>query len=139
MQSSRANASTCTVLLIEDEAEQLAFWSNALRSCASQYSVLEATTDQEGLELLVQHKIDCVILDLDLSATSGFQLLLDLVPNRHRPEIAVLILTHLWNPTLAQLSIDNGAQAHLIKGRTSADSLDRAIQHAVTAVASARV
>jgi CheY-like chemotaxis protein len=138
MQSPLTNTTTCTVLLIEDEPADLAFWSSALRTCASQYSVLEATSDQEGLELLEQHKVDCVVLDLDLSATSGFQLLLELVPNRHRPEIAVLILTHLWNPTLAQMSLDNGAQAHLIKDRTSADALDNAIQNAVTAVASAR-
>ena len=134
MQSS--SASSCTVLLIEDDPEQLAFWSSALKNCSSYYSVLEAASGQEGLKLLSHQEVDCVVLDLDLSGSSGFQFLLDLVPDRNRPEIAVLIFTRLQNPTLASASLENGAQAYLIKQQTSADALDKAIQKAVTAVAS---
>lgn len=138
MQSSPSgDAFTCTVLLIEDDPGELAFWSNALKECSSHYSVLEATTGEEGIDLLRHHEVDCVILDLDLSTSSGFQFLLDLVPNRYRPEIAVLILTRLQNPTLANMSLENGAQAYLIKQQTSADALDKVIQKAVNVVASA--
>jgi putative two-component system response regulator len=140
MQSSStptSNASTCTVLLIEDDPEQLAFWSNALRNCSAHYSVLEAAGGQEGLELVRRQEVDCVVLDLDLSCSSGFHVLLDLVPNRNRPEIAVLIFTRIQNPTLANMSLENGAQAYLVKQQTSADALDKAIQKAVTSVASA--
>ena len=140
MQSSSAttsSASKCTVLLIEDDPEQLAFWSSALRNCSSHYAVLEAASGQDGLEVLGHQSVDCVILDLDLSAASGFAFLLQLVPNRDRPEIAVIILTRLRNPTLAQASLQNGAQAYLVKQQTSPDALDKAIQNAVTAVASA--
>ena len=76
-------------------------------------------------------------MDLDLSASSGFQVLLDLVPDRRRPEIAVLILSRLSNPTLAKMALENGAQASLIKQNTSADALDEAIKKAVTSVATA--
>ena len=133
-----SSASTWTVLLIEDDSEQLAFWSSALKNCSSHYSVLEAASGQEGLELLRQHEVDCVVLDLDLSSSSGFQFLLDVVPNRNRPEIAVLIFTRLQNPTLERMSLENGAQAYLIKQGSSADALDKAIQKAVTTVVSAR-
>jgi CheY-like chemotaxis protein len=135
MQSS--SASTCTILLIDDDPKQLGFWSSALRNCSAHYSVLEAKSGQEGLELLSHEEVDCVVLDLDLSGSSGFQFLLDLVPNRNRPEIAVLIFTRLQNPTLANMSLENGAQAYLVKQQTSADTLDKAIQKAVTTVASA--
>jgi len=64
--------------------------------------------------------------------------LLDVVPNRNRPEIAVLIFTRLQNPTLERMSLENGAQAYLIKQGSSADALDKAIQKAVTTVVSAR-
>ena len=74
---------------------------------------------------------------LDLSGSSGFQFLLDLVPNRNRPEIAVLIFTRLQRPHLANMSLENGAQAYLVKQQTSADALDKAVKKAVTAVASA--
>lgn len=131
------SASSCTVLLIDDEPKDLQFWSSALRSCSAHYSVLEAASGQEGLELLRHQEVDCVILDLDLPSSSGFQFLLDLVPNRKQPEIAVLIFTRFQNPTLATILLENGAQAYLIKQQTSADALDKAIQKAVAAVASA--
>jgi DNA-binding NarL/FixJ family response regulator len=135
-QRSTSSASKCTVLLIEDDPGELAFWSSALTNCSSHYSVLEAMSGEEGLELLRQHKVDCVVLDLDLSSSSGFQFLLDSVPNRHHPEIAVLIFTRLQNPTLESMALENGAHAYLIKQRSSPDVLDKTIQKAVTAVTS---
>jgi len=134
-ENSPSNASTCTILLIEDDPEELLFWSSALRNCSAHYSVLEAASGQEGLELLRHQEVDCVLLDLDLSTSSGFQFLFDLVPNRNRPEIAVVIFTRLQQPILAKISLENGAQAYLIKQQTSEDELDKAIQKAVTAVA----
>jgi len=140
MQSLSSSGSTCcTVLLIEDDPKQLASWSDALRNCSAHYSVLEATSGQEGLELLKHHEVDCVVLDLDLTVSSGFEFLLEVVPNRNRPEIAVLIFTRLQNATLERLSLENGAQAYLIKQFSSAEVLDKAIQKAVNAVASALV
>ena len=41
---------------------------------------MEVMSGQEGLELLRHQEIDCVVLDLDLSGSSGFQFLLDLSP-----------------------------------------------------------
>ena len=102
---------------------------------SAHYAVLDAASGQEGLELFRHEKVDCIVLDLDLPASSGFQVLLDLVPDRRRPEIAVLILSRLWNPTLANMALENGAQAFLIKQNTSADALDKAIQKAMTTVA----
>lgn len=131
------SASTCTVLLVEDDPEQLALWSTALRTCSSHYAVLEAAGCQEGLDLFRQQKVDCVLLDLDLTDSSGFQSLLDLIPDRRRPEIAILILSRLWNPTLAEMALHNGAQAYLIKQHTSVDALDEAIKNAITSVATA--
>jgi CheY-like chemotaxis protein len=131
------STSRCTVVLIEDNPKELEFWSSALRNCSAHYSVLEASGSQEGLKLLRQQEVDCVVLDLDLSTSSGFQFLLELVPNRTRPEIAVVILTRIHSPAMEYVSLENGAQAYLVKQRTSADTLDKAIQKAVTAVASA--
>ena len=131
------STSTCTVLLIEDDPEQLAFWSTALRTCSSHYAVLEAAGGPEGLDLLRHQEVDCIVLDLDLSETSGFQVLLDLVSDRRRPEIAVLMLSRLWNPTLAKMALEHGAQAFLLKHQTSIDALNEAIKNAITAVATA--
>lgn len=137
MPRSTSIASTCTVLLIDDNFEQLDFWSKALRNYSNKYSVLTALDGEEGLELLRRHQVDCVLLELDLPNTSGFKFLFDIVPDRSRPEIAVIILTHLPHPNLAEMAVHNGAQACLVKQSISADALDQAIQKAMTSVASA--
>ena len=87
--------------------------------------------------MLRHQSVDCVVLDLDLSAASGFAFLLELIPNRQRPQIAVIVLTRIRNPTLAEASLSNGAQAYLVKQQTSPEALDKAIKKVVTAVASA--
>ena len=43
--------------------------------------------------------VDCVLLDLDMPG-SGFHALLELIPDRTRPSIPVIILTHLNHPNL---------------------------------------
>ena len=131
------SASTYTVLLIEDDPKQLASWSTALRTCPSHYAVLEAASGQEGLDLLRNQGVDCIVSDLDLSLTSGFHVLLDVIPDRRRPEIAVVILSRLWNPTLAQMALENGAQAFLVKQHISVGALDEAIKTAIASVATA--
>jgi DNA-binding NarL/FixJ family response regulator len=65
---------------------------------------------------------------------SGFKALVDLIPDRKRPEIAVIIFTRLVNQTLAEIAKHNGAMAYLVKQHTSAEELDTAIQRAVCAV-----
>jgi DNA-binding NarL/FixJ family response regulator len=65
---------------------------------------------------------------------SGFQVLLQLVPYARYPEIAVVMLSRLSFPQLAELAIKNGAQAYLVKSRISGDDLDRAIHKALVTV-----
>ena len=123
-----------TILLIDDNAADLAMWSKALQTCPAHYSVLTATSGEGALDLLRHEQIDCVLLDLDLPQISGFELLFQLVGDRKAPKTPVVVLTRLWNPTLHQLTLENGAQAHLVKNRTSAQDLDKAIEQALAAV-----
>lgn len=80
-------------------------------------------------------KVDCVVLDLDMDDSSGFEVLLHLIPDRKRPEIAVVVLTRLKNPILQETVLHHGAQACLVKQCTSAGDLDGAIQKAIVSVA----
>src|SRR6476620_4723747 len=102
--TSTSHEGNCTVLLIDDDPADLAYWSTGLRNCSSHYTVLESVSGQEGLDLLKYQKVDCVVLDLDLSTSSGFEFLLEIVPNRRRPEIAVVILTRIQSSTLETVS-----------------------------------
>jgi len=127
-----------TILLIDDNPNDLEIWSKALQTRGDHYSVLTAISGEVALGLLKQVQIDCVVLDLDLPQISGFELLFQLVPDRKAPQMPVIVLTRLWNPTLRQLALDHGATAHLLKHGTSVEDLDKAIKQALAAVATTK-
>ena len=77
--------SLCKVLLIDDDSEHLAFWARTLTNRSSNYSVIKASSVQEGLEAFRAQKVDCVVLDLDFPDSSGFQFLIDVVPKPRPP------------------------------------------------------
>src|SRR5215204_2559000 len=55
------------------------------------------------------------------AAMSGFQLLLNLIPLARKPTIAVIMLTRLDLPPVAQLAKNSGAYAYLVKSRATGD------------------
>jgi CheY-like chemotaxis protein len=122
-----------TVLIIDDNEEDLKYWSDSLRQAASHFTVLECSNATDGLELCRSHAVDCVVLDLDMPE-SGFHVLLELIPERQRPKVAVVVLTHLPHPNLFEMAKHNGAQACLLKQSTSPQDLEQTIQQAVNAV-----
>lgn len=126
-----------TVLIIDDNEEDLKHWSDALKRSSSNYTVLESSSARAGLDLCRAQAVDCVVLDLDMPE-SGFNVLLELIPERQRPEVAVLVLTHLPHPNLFEMAKHNGAQACLLKQSTSPQEFKQAIQHAVGAVKALR-
>lgn len=131
----QAPTTRTTVLIIDDSYNDRKYWSDALRSPSFHYSVLEASNDEEGHNILRDQKVDCVVLDFDMPL-SGFFTLVELVPDRERPKIAVIILTCLVHPVLSELTKHNGAQDWLVKQHTSAEDLDHAIQKAIASVKS---
>ena len=127
--------SNSTVLLVEDEESDLKHWSDILRKL--DYSVLEATDPRLGLRTCREHKVDCVVLDLDMPE-SGFAFLIELIENHQRPIVPVIVLTRLMNRNVLEMARNNGAHACLIKHRTSAQELHQAIQNAMASVAAMR-
>lgn len=132
-----APATTTSVLLIDDNEADLRYWSETVRNLSSNYTVLNANDCRSGLDICRTRPVDCVLLDLDMPE-SGFHALLELIPDRKLPQIAVVILTHLVHPVLSEMAKHNGAQGWLVKQYTSAGELDIAIREAVASVKSKR-
>ena len=118
-----------TVLIIDDKYNDRKYWSKALRESSFDYLVLEASDAEDGRKILQAHKVDCVLLDFDMPL-SGFFTLIELVPDRERPKIAVIMLTCLVHPVWPELTKQHGAQAWLVKQYTTAEELHHAIQKA---------
>lgn len=123
-----------TVLYIDDNAADLALWSQRLRDCSPAYLVFTAKDVKSGLNLYQTRSMDCVVVDLDLCDASGFEVLLDLVPDRRCPSIAVIVLTKLTYRSLHEMVVYNGANVCLVKEHTTAQELHTAIQKAIAAI-----
>ena len=134
--SSRQSTVPATVLVIDDNEDDLKQWSDSLRRASSNYNVLEASSASAALDLCGSRPVDCVVLDLDMPE-SGFHVLLQLVPDRRHPRLPIVVLTHLPHPNLFEMAKHNGAQDCLLKQSTSIQDLDRAIQQGIAAVKTA--
>lgn len=131
---STTNAIT-RVLIVDGFKDDQDYWKHRLELfSSSSYLVLQAAQGALGVEFCRAQKVDCVVLELDLPDMSGFEVLVELVPNVHRPQIPVVVLTRLHSQDLLELALKNGAQASLLKSRASGDVLDQAIQRAIAAV-----
>ena len=126
-----------TVLIIDDNEEDLRYWSDSLRRASAQYTVLESSSAAAGLDVCRAQTVDCVVLDLDMPE-SGFHVLLELIPDRRRPQLAVVVLTHLPHPNLFDMAKHNGAQACLLKQSTTAQDFERCIEEALASVRAMR-
>ena len=81
-------SSCTTILLIDDDQRDLTYWSDAVRKLGKNYTVLTAFDRKSALAICKDRTVDCVLLDLDMPE-SGFDLLLELVPDPKHPKIAV--------------------------------------------------
>ena len=126
---------TTSVLLIDGNAADRAYFAEGLKSCSSDYLILEATDGESGLDLYRRfQRIDWVVLELDLPDRSGFEVLVSLVPIASKPNVAVIVLTRLTKRGVWDLARQNGAIACFVKRHMGSEDLDRAIQHAVALV-----
>lgn len=123
-----------SILLIDGDDRSREYYAQRLGRCDSAYRILQARDGRSGLELYDTQHIDCVIVDLDLPDMSGFQILLKLVRNTQRPEVAVIVISLLKNPVLKEVARKEGAQDYLRKTWLSGGELDGAIQKALAAV-----
>ena len=72
------------------------------------YQIVQAEDRVSGLRLYRSQQFDCVVLDLALPEQSGFQLLVDLVQNPDRPQVAVVVLTQMAQRGVWMLAKENG-------------------------------
>lgn len=89
-----------TVLIIEDEMNIRLFVSANLD--ARGYTVLEADTGEEGLQLLRQASPNAVILDMLLPDMTGWDVLDEMMKDEKIKDIPVILMT-------ASISVDEAA------------------------------
>jgi CheY-like chemotaxis protein len=121
---------TQTVLLIDDNCEDRAYWSSSLKNPPFAFSVLEAACGKSGFKVCQSEHVDCVVLDLEMPE-SGLFTLLRLIPDSTRQHIPVVILTKLVQPALIQVMKNLGAYECLVKEFCSPEKLADTIRQAI--------
>jgi DNA-binding NarL/FixJ family response regulator len=119
------------VLIIDGHDNERRFYARRLSDCSPQHTVVEAGDGRSGLDIFRSSRIDCVILDLDLTDISAFEVLGHLIAPAHKPEVAVIVLTNQYNRTLFERARREGAASCLVKAVTSGYLLSQVIQKAV--------
>ena len=112
------------VLIIEDEADILNFASRVLE--LEGYQVLKATNGERGMEIIREHPVSLVLLDLRLPGCDGWSILREIKRDRVLSTIPVVVLTAIAGTVQRRRTLRMGATRYLIKP-LSAHSLSKTI------------
>lgn len=103
--------STCTILLVDDEAEFIE--TLAKRLTRRGLGVLLAHSGQEALDVIAANEVDVVVLDVKMPGMDGIEALQRI--KALKPELEVLMLTAHANVEVAMRGMELGAFDYLMK------------------------
>ncbi len=121
--------STIAILIVDDSESDRDSYKRYLQSDRdSTYSVLEAETLEEGLELWRSQKPDIVLIDLNLPDGDGLEFLAAINEVSRGERTPVIMLTGQGDEKKAVKSMKSGASDYLVKGDVSAKLLSNTIK-----------
>lgn len=118
------------ILLIEDNLGDVRLLEIAINSTDSgKIDVANVPTLAEALAYLSEHPVDLVLTDLNLPDSAGYETFLSL--KAKFPDCPIVILSGVFDDTLAIKAIKDGAQDFLLKGEYNKSSIVRVIRYAI--------
>lgn len=118
------------VVIVENSENEAIIVANLLeRSKKHSYEIIHFTNLASTREYLAENKVDIILLNLFLEDSYGvhtFKMLF-----REYREIPFLILTEVDDDAIGANAVKEGAQDYLIKNEINAQSINKAITHAV--------
>jgi PAS domain S-box-containing protein len=124
-----------TILIVNDSPEDCQLYRCYLQQDSDySYTILEASSGRQGLELWQQQRPDLVLLDYRLPDLSGLEFLAQLSSPNSPPCLPVVVITDQGNETIAVQAIKAGAQDYLIKGQITPERLHLTIHRAIETV-----
>lgn len=82
-----------TVLIVDDEEDELHLFARMLESTERKYSILRATSGQRALSMLRNRHPDVILLDLNMPAMNGFQVLEEKARDASISDIPVIVIS----------------------------------------------
>ena len=101
------------VVIIEDDPYVRKFYERLFRS--REYEVIQASTGEEGLRLVAEHKPTLVLCDILMAPMNGMQVLDELKKNEATKMIPVVMLTNIDDHATMKLAREHGADGFMVK------------------------
>lgn len=111
---------TATVLVIEDDPQIRRYISYVLKE--GQFRVLNASTAQQGLSILVSETVDLVLLDLGLPDYDGINVICKI---REWSQIPIIVVSARDQDQEKAMALDSGADDYLTKPFSTTELMAR--------------
>ncbi|PHN01179.1 response regulator [Flavilitoribacter nigricans] len=117
------------ILVIEDNMADAELIRIYLDDAGFKHKFYHSSSLKGGFDILQEHKIDIVLLDLSLQDTMGFNTLKSYL--QKAAHVPVVILTGNNNEIVGMQSVKAGAQDYLIKGSFKSKRLVNSIRYSI--------
>ena len=120
------------LLIVDDNPEDgLRYRKMLSKNKVDRYSFIETDSGEKGLQMVMQDRVDCVLLDYHLPDMDGIEFLESLMESKLLSSTSIVFLTGQGSEAVAVRAMKNGASDYLIKDAITADMLRRSIQFAI--------
>lgn len=109
------------ILLVDDRPENLLALEAIIER--DEYNLVKAHSGEEAIELLKLDRFDCLILDLGLADTSGFDLLAEIKNNEEYKQLKVFVYTGRDLSSKEEMELNKFANSIIIKNEHSPERL----------------
>ncbi|WP_378951503.1 EAL domain-containing protein [Pelosinus sp. sgz500959] len=120
---------TLCILIIDDDDIDRQIIIRALKSAKIKHTVLEASDEEMGLSLLMEHAVDLIFIDYQLPGNDGLTVLRRL--NSRGIVIPIIMLTGHGDETIAVEVMKAGAYDYCPKNKITPDFLQKLIQYSL--------
>lgn len=124
-----------TILIVEDSPEDRELYRRYLiHDRDYDYTIVEASLGEEGLNLWHQHQPDAMLLDYRLPDLDGLEFLAALQTQKSQTPLPIVMVTGAGSETIAVQAIKAGAQDYLVKGQITPEGLKLALDATIKTV-----
>ncbi|MBI2999051.1 MAG: EAL domain-containing protein [Deltaproteobacteria bacterium] len=118
------------VLLVEGNAGDARLVREMLAEAgALPFDLIHVSRLSDALKRLKKAEFDAVLLDLNLPDARGLDAIAPLSDTA--PDVPIVVLSGLWDESVAVAAVQRGAQDYLVKGQGGASLLARSIRYAI--------
>lgn len=118
------------ILLIEDDEDYVRLVTSVLAASGDLFQVHTSDSVAGGFSLIAQRTPEVILLDLNLTDSSGYETFLRV--REHARGIPIIVLTALDDDQLAVRAVADGAQDYLVKSLIQPKLIARCLNMALT-------